>query len=229
MGQTVLVVDDDKNLRISVGAHLERAGYEVLTATDGREALRVTYGERPDLIILDVMMPEMDGWEVCEQVRTMADTPIIMLTARSDRSDVVKGLKLGADDYLEKPFDGEELLARVESVLRRARVPERDAQKTYDDGYLAVNLDRRRVTVDGERVTLSQIEFDLLALVVRNPRRVLTYDQILENVWGIGYTQQPHYVRTYIWHLRQKIEPDPHAPRYLINDLGVGYHFEPRP
>lgn len=229
MGQTVLVVDDDKNLRISVGAHLERAGYEVITATDGREALRVTYAERPDLIILDVMMPEMDGWEVCEQVRTMTNTPIIMLTARSGSSHVVKGLKMGADDYLEKPFDSDELLARVESVLRRARVPERTPQEGYDDGYLVVNLERRRVTVDGEHVRLSPTEFDLLELMVRNPRHVLTYGQILESVWGIGYTQETHYVRTYIWHLRQKIERDPPDPRYLINDLGVGYHFEPRP
>ncbi len=229
MAHKILVVDDDKNLRLVLRAHLTRAGYQVVTASDGREALSMAFQERPDLIILDVMMPHMDGWEVCRRIRAMSDIPIIMLTARAESKDVVKGLHLGADDYLDKPFDGKELQARVQSVLRRANASSGKTKEAYRDGYLTIDLDQRRVTVAGEPVDLSPTEFNILALLVESRGRVQTYQRILEEVWGPGYTEEADYVRTYMWHLRRKIEPEPKRPRYLINDFGVGYHFEPQP
>lgn len=229
MVDKILIVDDEPTVLELVRRNLEREGYQVVTASDGQEGMRMVYAERPDLVILDVMMPELDGWQVCQRVRGMSDVPIIMLTARRQEADIIKGLDLGADDYLTKPFLRGELLARVSAVLRRARTEALDPSGvTYDDDYLAIDLDARRVMVSGELVQLTPTEYRLLVLLVSNGGRVIEFRQILESVWGFEYVDDLDYVRVYVWHLRRKVEPDPKNPRYLINVPNVGYRFEPQ-
>jgi two-component system KDP operon response regulator KdpE len=228
MADKLLVVDDNPNLLRGLRDNLERAGYHVIAASDGREAVCLVYSDRPDLVILDIMMPELDGWQVCRRIREMSDLPIIMLTAKTGREDIVKGLDLGADDYLAKPFDVEELLARVRAALRRARTQPSIPETGYSDNHLFINLNDRRVLVNGEETKLLPTEYRLLALLVRNRGRVLSFRDILENVWGVEYIDETDYVRTYIWHLRCKLEPDPKNPRYLVSELSVGYRFEPQ-
>ena len=229
MTAKVLIVDDDLTLLRGMQDSLEDEEYHVVTARDGQEALRLVYSERPDLIILDVMMPRLDGWQVCQRVREMSDVPIIILTAKTEKKHIIKGLDLGADDYLVKPFDAEELLARVRAALRRARTePVVSEEVTYGDDYLSIDLNARRVAVSGELIMLTPTEYDLLALLVENAGRVLEFRQILESVWGMEYVDEIDYVRTYVWHLRRKIEPDPKHPRYLVSELNVGYRFEPQ-
>jgi two-component system KDP operon response regulator KdpE len=225
----ILIVDDEPTVLELVRRNLEREGYQVVAAGNGQEGMRMMYAERPDLVILDVMMPRLDGWQICQRIRGMSDVPIIMLTARKQEEDIVKGLGLGADDYLTKPFRRGELVARVRAVLRRARtgavVP---PGVTYDDDYLSIDLDARRVVVNGELVDLTPTEYGLLALLVENKGRALEFRQILESVWGFEYVDEVDYVRVYVWHLRRKIEPDPKNPRYVINVPNVGYRFEPQ-
>ena len=228
MVDKILVVDDSPNLLRGLRDSLAQEGYPVVTASDGREALRLVYAEQPDLIVLDVMMPEIDGWQVCQRVREMSDVPIIMLTAKAERKDIVKGLDLGADDYLVKPFDVQELLARVRAALRRARTTLVSPEEGYSDDYLSINLDDRRALVNGELISLTPTEYKLLTLLVRNKGHVLTFRHILESIWGPEYVNETDYVRTYIWQLRCKLEPDPKNPRYLLNELDVGYRFQPQ-
>jgi DNA-binding response OmpR family regulator len=226
MANRILVVDDDLTLLRGMQYGLEGEGYQVVTAGDGQEALRLVYSERPDLIILDIMMPRLDGRQVCQRVREMSDVPIIILTAKTEKKDIIKGLDLGADDYLVKPFDAEELLARVRAALRHARTePIVSEGMTYGDDYLSIDLNARRVAVSGELIRLTPTEYDLL---VENAGRVLEFRQILESVWGVEYIHEIDYVRTYVWHLRRKIEPDPKNPRCLLSVLNVGYRFEPQ-
>jgi two-component system KDP operon response regulator KdpE len=229
MVDKILIVDDDLSLLELVQRNLERGGYRAITASDGQEGMRLVYEERPELLILDVMMPGLDGWQVCQRVREMSDIPIIMLTAREQEEDIIKGLDLGADDYLTKPFRRGELLSRIGAVLRRARVGKVALPDiTYHDDYLSIDLDARRVAVNGELVELTATEYRLLAFLVENEGRALSFRQILESVWGLEYVDEIDYVRVYVWHLRRKIEPDPKKPRYLINVLTVGYRFEPQ-
>ena len=229
MAEKVLIVDDDLTLLRGMQDSLEDEEYHVVTARDGQEALRLVYSERPDLIILDVMMPRLDGWQVCRRVREMSDVPIIILTAKTEKKDIIKRLDLGADDYLVKPFTVGELLARVRAALRRARTePVVSEEMTYGDDYLSIDLNARRVAVSGELIRLTPTEYKLLALLVRNRGRVLEFRHILESVWGMEYVHEVDYVRTYVWHLRHKLEPDPKHPRYLVSELNVGYRFEPQ-
>ena len=230
MAEKVLIVDDDLTLLRGMQDSLEDEEYHVVTARDGQEAMRLVYSERPDLIILDIMMPRLDGWQVCRRVREMSDVPIIILTAKTEKKDIIKGLDLGADDYLVKPFDAEELLARVRAALRRARTEPAapEGEGTFSDDYLSIDLNARRVAVNGKLVRLTPTEYKLLALLVRNRGCVLEFRHILESVWGMTYVDEIDYVRTYIWHLRHKLEPDPKHPRYLISELNVGYRFEPQ-
>jgi len=225
----ILIVDDDPSLLELAQYNLEAEGYKIMTAKDGIEGMRLMYAEQPDLIILDVMMPKMDGYQVCQRVREMSDVPVIMLTARGREEDIVKGLDLGADDYLTKPFRVGELLARVRATLRRARtesfMPE---GVTYSDEYLSVDLAARRVAVGGELVKLTPTEYKLLAILIKNKGRVVEFRQLLENVWGFEYVDEVDYLRVYVWHLRRKIEPNPKDPCYLLNELNVGYRFEPQ-
>jgi len=229
MGKKILVVDDEPTFVRLVDQILTHQGYEVSQASNGQEALRLLFAQKPDLVLLDVVMPKMDGWQTCTRIREMSDVPLIMLTGKQkSEEDIVRGLDYGADDYLIKPVGNKELVAKVQAVLRRAELPSSlDAKKvTYSDDYLTVDIAERKVIVNGERVKLTPIEFRLFALLLRNANRILTHKQLLEKVWGWEYTDDLDNVRIYIWHLRQKIEPDPAQPKYIVTEPGVGYYFQ---
>jgi two-component system KDP operon response regulator KdpE len=230
MVKKILVVDDDAALVRLFDQILTGKGYEMLKASNGQEALRLFFAHKPDLVLLDIVMPVMDGWQTCSRIRDLSDVPIIMLTGQQkDEDDVVRGLDYGADDYLLKPVGSKELLARVRAILRRAELPPApDVEKrvTYSDDYLAVDIAERKVMVNGKRVKLTPIEFRLLALLVENAGRILTHQQLLEKVWGWEYADDLDYVRIYISHLRRKIEPESTKPRYILTEPGVGYYFQ---
>jgi two-component system KDP operon response regulator KdpE len=229
MTKKILVVDDEPAQLRLVNQVLSNNGYKVLQASNGQESLRIVFEEKPDLVLLDVMMPGIDGWQTCSCLREITDIPIIMLTGkRNSEDDIVRGLECGADEYLSKPLGNRELLARVRSALRRAEQPsylEKKQKTIYSDGYLVVDVDERRVEVNGERLKLTPREFRLLSLLIENADRVLTHQQVLENVWGWEYIDDVDYVRIYISHIRQKIEPDPSQPKYILTEPGVGYCF----
>ncbi len=229
MGKKILVVDDDPAFVRLVERVLTQKGYEVLSAGSGEEGLRLLFAHRPDMVLLDVVMPRMDGWQTCSRIRDISDIPIIMLTGKQkSEEDIVRGLDCGADDYLIKPVRSRELVARVRAMLRRAELPpspEVERGITYSDDFLTVDIAQRKVIVNGERVKLTPTEFRLLALLMQNAGRILTHKQLLEGVWGWEYIDDLDYVRIYIWHLRQKIEPDPTQPKYVITEPGVGYYF----
>ena len=223
----VLVIDDDPTLAKALRLYFGKLGYQVSIAHDGVEGLRQVYDDRPDAIILDIMMPKMDGWELAKRIREVSEVPIVMLTARKQEQEIVRGLKLGADDYVSKPFSLKELEARVGAVLRRARPqPKRVNGILYSDDYLMVDAARWEVRRDGEKVDLTSTELHLLLYLVENEGRVLTHRQLLEKVWGTEYVDELDYVKLFIWRLRRKLEPDPHEPRYLLTERGVGYRFE---
>ncbi len=232
MAKKILVVDDDPSLVRLVTQVLTDKGYEVLKANNGQEALRLLFAQKPDLVLLDVVMPGIDGWQTCSRIRDISPTiPIIMLTGnRKTEDDVVRGLDYGADDYLLKPVGNRELVARVRAALRRAELPsyldDKERAIIYSDGFLTINLTERKVVVDGERVKLTPIEFRLLAILLENAGRILTHRQLLEKVWGWEYVDDLDYVRIYISHLRRKIEPEPALPKYIVTEPGVGYSFQ---
>jgi len=230
MGKKILVVDDEPAFVSLVEQVLTHKGYEVLKASNGQEALRLFFDHRPDVVLLDVVMPKMNGWQTCRRIRDISDAPIIMLTGKQKtQEDIVRGLDYGADDFLIKPLGNKELVARVRAVLRRAESPPTlDARKkvTYSDDFLTMDVAERKVTVNGQRVKLTPTEFRLLVFLVENAGRVLTHKQLLERVWGWEYVDDLDHVRIYIWHLRQKIEPDPAQPRYIMTEPGVGYYFQ---
>ncbi len=225
----ILVVDDDPALVRMFTQVLSQKEYGVLAADSGQEALRLLFSEKPDLVLLDVVMPGMDGWQVCQRIRDVSDVPVIMLTGqRSTEDDIVRGLEAGADEYLIKPVGNSEILARVRAALRRAESPsyaEGKAHTLFSDDYLTVDVMARKVLVNGNRVKLTPREFRMLALLVENSGRILTHQQVLEKVWGWEYIDDVDYVRIYISHLRQKIEPEPSMPRYILTESGVGYYF----
>lgn len=222
----ILVVDDDPAFARLVEQVLTAQGYQIIKADNGKDALRLLFSEKPDLVLLDVVMPGMDGWETCQRMRELSDTPIVIITGSQITEDaVVRGLECGADDYLIKPIGNKELVARVRAVLRRAPREEIGAAG-YSDGYLSVNFTEPKVTINGIRVKLTPREFRLLAHLVANPGRVLSHRQLLEKVWGWEYMNDLDYVRIYISHLRQKIEPNPASPRYIITEPGFGYQFQ---
>ena len=229
MTKKILIVDDDPaQLRLAEQV-LKSNSYQVILANSGQESLRMIVDQKPDLVLLDVMMPGIDGWQTCSCVRELTDIPIIMLTGiRTSEDDIVRGLECGADEYLTKPVGNRELLARVRSALRRAEQPsylEKKEKTVYSDDYLIVDVEERKVEVDGERLKLTPREFRLLALLIENADRVLSHQQVLENVWGWEYIDDVDYVRIYISHLRQKIEPDTSQPKYILTEPGVGYSF----
>ncbi|MBI2328899.1 MAG: response regulator transcription factor [Chloroflexi bacterium] len=230
MAKKTLIIDNDPIFLKLVDRLLSHQGYEVLQAASGPEGLRLLFNEKPDLVLLDVAMPEMDGWQTCQRIREITDVPIIMLTGEQKaEEDVVRGLDYGADDYLFKPVGNRELVARVRAVLRRAELPsptETKREVSYADGFLSVDIAERKVLVKGERVKLTFREFRLFALLVERAGHILTHKQLLEKVWGWEYTDDLDYVRIYISHLRQKIEPDSALPRYIITEPGVGYSFQ---
>jgi two-component system KDP operon response regulator KdpE len=226
-GKRILVVDDDHVIRGLVRAIFEREGAEVYEAGSGREALDALNERACDLVILDVMMPGMDGWQTCALLREFSDAPIIFLTVRSTVDDIIHGLDVGAVDYVTKPFFPQVLLARARAALRQAEAPSGEQTVGYDDGYLAVDLDGRRALREGEVVPLTTTEYRLLVCLLEDAGRVLSHRQILETVWGREYGDSVNYVHVYVRHLREKLEPDPSHPRYFLSERGVGYRFQP--
>ena len=228
MEKKILVIDDDPAFVRLVGQVLTQKGYEVLSANSGGEGLRLLFAHKPDMVLLDVVMPGMDGWQTCSRIRDISDIPIIMLTAHEKtEDDTVRGLDHGADDYVIKPVGAKELVARVRAMMRRAELPSsrQGGGITYSDDFLNVDIAGRKVMVKGERVRLTPVEFRLLALLMQNAGHILAHRQLLEKVWGWEYIDDLDYIRIYIWHLRQKIEPDPANPKYIITEPGVGYCF----
>lgn len=229
---TILVVDDEQHIVELVRFNLEKEGYRVITALDGKEACRLAVAEKPDLIILDVMLPEMDGFEVCQVIqrdKTIRDVPIIMLTARTEELDKVLGLEIGADDYMTKPFSPRELLARVKARLRRsvkkAPEPSDDNGVIRIDG-IVIDPQKFEVSLEGEKLDLTPKEFELIRFLARSPGRVLTRDYLLENIWGYEYLGDTRTVDVHIRHLRQKIESNPANPQYIETVRGIGYKFK---
>ena len=221
----VLVVDDDPGIVKLVRAYLEQAGFGVLTAYDGKKAMQIARHESPDLVILDLMMPEMDGWDVCRALRKESDVPVIMLTARVEETDKLVGLELGADDYVTKPFSPRELVARVRSVLRRAQgLPSKPERITR--GAIIIDLSRHAVSVHGQSVDLTPTEFDLLATLMEDPGRAFTRSQLLESVQGYAYDGYERTIDVHVKNLRQKIEIDPKKPQLIRTVYGLGYKFE---
>ena len=222
----VLIVDDEPNLVDAIRLYLEMEGYVILTAMSGQEALDKLRDLLPDLVILDVMMPGMDGFETLREMRKVSNVPVIMLTARGEEDDKVRGLRLGADDYVPKPFSQRELSSRVQAVLRRAETPPLVAKTTVQvDEDLTIDFSRAEVFLKGQRVQLTPTEYRLLYHLASNPGRVLPYETILAKVWGMEYREEEHYVRLYVNYLRQKIEPDPGKPKYILTERGLGYRF----
>jgi DNA-binding response OmpR family regulator len=223
---TILLVDDEESIQKLLTYPLERDGYRVVQARDGEEALRRFEEEPIDLVVLDVMLPKLDGLEVCKQLRASSFVPIIMLTARDDEVDKVLGLELGADDYITKPFSIRELRSRIRAVLRRAGLQaDNPADGTIEAGAITIDPAKRAVTVDGDRVQLTYVEFEVLHTLASHPGRVYSRQALLEAVWGDSAYREPRTIDVHIRHLREKIEPDPREPAYIFTVRGVGYRF----
>jgi two-component system KDP operon response regulator KdpE len=222
----ILVIDDDAEFSKMAQMWLQNAGYEVLTAGDGVEGMRRVYSSRPNLILTDGVMPKMDGWEVCRRVRDMSDIPVLMVTVKNQKSDRLKGFGYGADDYIPKPVDFAELVARVQAVLRRsvAEAPE-DERSSFHNGEIEIEWRSRQVWVRGKRIKLSPTEFKLLSCLIKNRGWIVTHDQLLEKGWGPNYIGDKSFVKLYIRYLRRKIEADPQKPKLILTERGVGYHF----
>jgi two-component system, OmpR family, KDP operon response regulator KdpE len=226
---SLLLIDDDVRLTEGIARFLRHAGYRVDVANDGVEGLEQFRQTQPDLVVLDVMMPGMDGLELCRRLHEQSQVPIIMLTARGDETDRVHGLRLGADDYITKPFSLKELEARIEAVLRRARsVPGSREDVVYDDGSLRLEARSMQVLRDGAPLSLTATERRLLFLLAEQAGRVFSPEQILRQVWGNEYEGQTEYVKLYVWRVRQKVEPNPDQPSYIRTERGLGYRFVPQ-
>jgi DNA-binding response OmpR family regulator len=223
---SVLVVDDEARIIDLIRMNLELEGFRVLEAANGYEALERLKEDLPDLIILDVMMPEMDGFETLKHIREVSTVPVMMLTVRQEEGDRIRGLDLGADDYLTKPFSPRELLSRTKALLRRSFMPSptRKTEIVVDD-ELTIDFSKHQVWVRGEKVDLRPTEYRLLYHLVNNAGRLLTHETLLSKVWGHEYRDEAHYLRLYITYLRQKIERDPAHPKYILTERGLGYRF----
>jgi two-component system, OmpR family, alkaline phosphatase synthesis response regulator PhoP len=225
--QKVLIIDDDVDLLQLASLIFKKEGYQVITANDGLDGISKFFTYHPDLVILDVMMPGSNGFDVCQRIRQVSDDPLIMLTALNQEQDMIRGLASGADDFLSKPFNPEVLLARAKAILRRTqRSNGKTASFSYHDGYLSVDIERHEALIDGKRIKLTPIEFRLLAYLARNAGKLLTFEKILANVWGNGYQGSLDHVHVYVSHLRRKIEKNPKVPRYIRTVHGTGYIFE---
>ncbi len=230
---TILTADDDPQLLRLIARNLEFEDYEVVTANDGKQALELIEAHAPDAILLDVMMPELDGFTLCQRVREFSSVPIILITARGQDQDKVRGLDFGADDYLTKPFSVEELLARVRAVLRRAQFASNDHTHIQHSkttlGALTIDYAQRLVTMEGREVLLTPIEYRLLSYLAQNTGRVVTQDLLLEHVWGTDYVGESHMLQVNVNRLRRKVEPDPVHPRYILTRVGIGYLLSASP
>ena len=221
----ILVVDDEERMVRFIRMNLEHDGFQVMEAFNGKQAID-KLRDTPDLILLDVMMPDIDGFEVLQTIREVSSVPVIMLTARGEEDDRVRGLELGADDYITKPFSPRELVSRVKAVLRRTEGATGSMHGLIEvDDRLKIDFDRREIWLEGKLVKLRPTEYRLLYHLVQNAGWVVSHDQLLQKVWGYEYRDEPHYVRLYINYLRQKLEKDPADPQYILTERGVGYRF----
>ena len=223
-GKTILVIDDSETVRATVSDRLERGGYNVASAGNGREGLRRLYEIKPDVVLLDVVMPELDGWRTLELIRDVSDVPVIMLTSRDSELERVRGLRSGADDYMGKPFSPAELSARIEAVLRRSG-EKVDAKEVYDDGTVCIDFAARSVTVRGEDVSLTPLEFRLLSVLTEHGGQVLSRQQLIDLVWGRAYESSGDPVKIYIGYLRKKIEEESASPKLVETVRGFGYRY----
>lgn len=225
MPEKILIIDDEETTVQLIGMLLEKRGFETIKAFRAEEGLRKAYRHQPDLVLLDIMMPDMDGWDVCKRLREMSDVPIVFLTARSDVKDVVRGLEMGADDYVTKPYDNEELVARVRAHLRRSPRPHMSEELVFDDGEFRINFMNREVWVRNELKHLTPKEFNLLAVLVRNAGRVVPREDLVTQAWGDEYGDAIDSLKLYIHYLRKKLEVNEQQPEYIITSRGVGYRF----
>ena len=225
----VLVVDEESDVRklVAMSFRMQQPEWEVLGAQDGPEALALIEQEKPDVVLLDIGLPEMSGFEVLSAIRLFSDVPVIMLTVRDDELSRVQGLELGADDYVTKPFSHLELLARVRAVLRRAQALPLAHEQPFVSGNIQVDFARRQVYIEGQPLALTGTEYRLLYHLVRNAGRVMTHEALLARVWGREYTDEISYLKSYINRLRNKLEQEPHHPEYILTEYGVGYWFRP--
>ena len=223
--EKILLIDDDETLLTLLAEHIQMVGYLPLTAKSGQIGLELAIQEDPDLIVLDVMMPGMDGWQVCEQLRKTTSIPIIMLTAKSEEVDKLRGFHLGVDDYVTKPFSFAVLVARVNAVLARSRQLA-GSDRQVKSGDITVDFDQRRVTIDDQIVDLSPTEYRLLETLARHAQRTVPTEQLLKEVWGPEYRGEIEHVKRYIWSLRKKVERDPGNPQHILTERGFGYRFE---
>ena len=222
----VLVVDDEERMVRFIRMNLEHDGFQVSEAFNGKQAIQRLRDVNPDLLLLDVMMPDLDGFDVLEMIREISTVPVIMLTAKGEEDDRVRGLELGADDYVSKPFSPRELVSRVKAVLRRTEAASGSMHGLLEiDDRLKIDFDRREIWLEGKLVKLRPTEYRLLYHLVQNAGWVVSHDQLLQKVWGYEYRDEPHYVRLYINYLRQKLEKEPASPRYILTERGVGYRF----
>jgi len=224
-GKRILVVDDEPRMIGFIRMNLELEEHMVIAAHNGLEALDAIRTQLPDLVLLDVMMPELDGFETLRMLREFSDIPVIMLTAKGEENDKVYGLELGADDYISKPFGPRELSSRIKAIFRRLEKPTTDEAIMQIDERLSVDFNRREVIVNGDRIKLRPTEYRLLYHLIRNAGWTVPHDQLLQKVWGYEYRDEAHYVRLYVNYLRDKIEADPANPQYIITERGVGYRF----
>jgi two-component system KDP operon response regulator KdpE len=223
----LLIIDDDKGLDQLLSDYLAGQGYSVRAAENGKLGLRAMYERQPDIILLDVTMPDKDGWETLRRIREISNVPVIMLTARSDETDILHGFSLGADDYVTKPFSFAQLSARMHAVLSRSGQEDATEAKLVSDG-LEVDMRLKRAWRDGQALALTPTEFKLLVTLMHHAGEVVSPKDLVKEVWGAQYASEIGHVRRYVWHLRQKIEPDPENPRYIYNDRGFGYRFGPQ-
>lgn len=222
----ILAVDDEQRMVRFIQLNLEQDGFQVITAYNGKEALEQVRTQLPDLILLDIMMPDINGFEVLRKIREVNNVPVIMLTAKGEEDDRIQGLELGADDYITKPFSPRELVSRIRAVLRRTKTFQDDQVDLIKvDDRLVIDFSRREVWLDGEIVDLRPTEYRLLYHLVQNAGWVNTHEQLLSKVWGFEYQDEPHYVRLYVNYLRKKLEEDPSNPKYILTERGVGYRF----
>ena len=231
MAVKVLIIEDDPEMNRLLQLDLEQHGYEAHVSVNGLDGLRMFHEIRPNLVVLDVALPQMDGLTVCQRIRELSNVPILMMTAHAvSEEEIAKGLNMGADEYMLKPIRNIEFHARVKALLRRAQLSDDDGSQpvVYADDYLIVDVDARRVWVAGQETRLTPTEFKLLATFVRHRGQVLTFQQLLEQVWGFEYQTEHHYPRIYVSHLRRKIEPDARTPTYIQNEYGIGYRFTGR-